>query len=70
MNRILYYVEIDKESIAFHCSTNLKQPALMQRVWPLIIGTWQDFFFIYIKHTPRYVSSDEEGLERAAGKTG
>jgi hypothetical protein len=38
--------QLSKSPITFHYSTNLQHPAPMQRVRPLIIGTWQDFFFI------------------------
>jgi hypothetical protein len=31
---------------------------------------WYLVFFIIIIYTPHYVSSDEKGIESAAGKTG
>jgi hypothetical protein len=35
------------------------------KYWCLVV-----FFFFLIIYTPRYVSSDEKGIESAAGKTG
>jgi len=31
---------------------------------------WYVVDFLYYTHTPRYINSDENGIESAAGKTG
>jgi len=47
-----------------HNFINQQHPALILKVWPLIIGVG----FFYRTYTSCYVNSDEEGTDSVAGK--
>jgi len=46
MNRMLYYLEFDKEVHCISLLNQLEATSTNAKSLELIIGTWQDFFFI------------------------